>query len=311
LAKKYTFEEIYDLFKEHGCKLVSKTYESSKKPLDFICSCGKPDTKRLEVFKRRGKCRDCCYFEAQEDKRLTLDQAKEVFAKNGCTLLASEYKNNKTRMKYICKCGRQDFSSVDAMNDGQHCYECRNKKISDIASKYTIDDVREIFASRGCVLLSTEYHKVHDYLDYICSCGERDTKRFGAFLYYEQSCYTCGLLKNSGENHSRWNPELTEEEREDRRYNKKNIEWRQSIFTRDDYTCQSCNNRGVAINAHHLNAWHWCIEQRYDISNGVTLCDYCHNIQYEGSFHNIYGNKNNTREQYEEWLRNKQKQDAM
>ena len=61
--------------------------------------------------------------------------------------------------------------------------------------------------------------------------------------------------------------------------------------------CQKCGKRQGDINAHHLNGYHWYKEGRTDVNNGVTLCSCCHK-----EFHEIYNNRNNTKEQYEEWI---------
>lgn len=53
-------------------------------------------------------------------------------------------------------------------------------------------------------------------------------------------------------------------------------EWRKAVFSRDDYTCQDCGARGVKINAHHIRSYAYCIDLRYSISNGITLCVPCH-----------------------------------
>ena len=50
------------------------------------------------------------------------------------------------------------------------------------------------------------------------------------------------------------------------------------------------------LNAHHLNGWAWAKDQRFDLENGITLCENCHKL-----FHSIYGRGKNTREQYEEF----------
>lgn len=55
--------------------------------------------------------------------------------------------------------------------------------------------------------------------------------------------------------------------------------------------------RGLVINAHHLDGFHWCIEKRYDSNNLVTLCKTCHR-----DFHSAFGNRNNTKEQFLEFL---------
>lgn len=52
--------------------------------------------------------------------------------------------------------------------------------------------------------------------------------------------------------------------------------WRKAVYKRDNYTCQSCGKKGTTLNAHHIKAWKLFPKLRYDISNGVTLCEKCH-----------------------------------
>lgn len=53
--------------------------------------------------------------------------------------------------------------------------------------------------------------------------------------------------------------------------------WRKAVFAKDDYTCQMCgDNKGGNLHAHHIRPWANCMEGRYDITNGITLCESCH-----------------------------------
>ena len=65
------------------------------------------------------------------------------------------------------------------------------------------------------------------------------------------------------------------------------------FIKRDNYTCQICgDNSGSNLNAHHFEGYAKNKKLRTIVSNGITLCEFCHK-----EFHNEYG-YNNTREQF-------------
>lgn len=53
--------------------------------------------------------------------------------------------------------------------------------------------------------------------------------------------------------------------------------WRQKVFERDDYTCQMCKKRGNGVlHADHIKPFAYFPELRFKLSNGQTLCEFCH-----------------------------------
>lgn len=59
------------------------------------------------------------------------------------------------------------------------------------------------------------------------------------------------------------------------RNSKKFFDWRDSVYARDNYTCQGCGAK-ESLCAHHIARWKDSKELRFEISNGITVCRECH-----------------------------------
>lgn len=77
--------------------------------------------------------------------------------------------------------------------------------------------------------------------------------------------------------------------------------WRLEVLNKYSYKCLKCGNTNN-LNVHHIENFSSNELLRFDINNGVVLCECCHLPKYKDSFHNLYGVKNNNLEQLLEFL---------
>jgi len=191
---------------------------------------------------------------------------------------------------FKCSCG--NLVERTKPHSGNACCGC--KKYDNIQNK-------QFSRLRAISRTKKRYHRSSVWRC-LCDCGNYidvpinrlksgHTKSCGC-LHIEKT-----IERSTGENNHNWNQLLTEKDRETYRSIPEYTKWRNSIYERDDYTCQKCGIRGGDINAHHKDGYHWCKERRTDIDNGITLCKDCHD-----DFHHEYGNKYNTESQIEEFL---------
>ena len=74
--------------------------------------------------------------------------------------------------------------------------------------------------------------------------------------------------------------------------------WRVEVLKRDKYTCKCCGKKSdKTLVVHHIDGYDWCIERRYDVDNGITLCEECHKL-----FHHFYGYGLNTKSEFDMFM---------
>lgn len=66
------------------------------------------------------------------------------------------------------------------------------------------------------------------------------------------------------------------------RNNSEYHQWREKIYKRDNYTCQYCgDNSGGNLQGHHIKSWPDYPHLRYDVDNGLTVCESCHELIHD------------------------------
>lgn len=139
-------------------------------------------------------------------------------------------------------------------------------------------------------------HKSGDYLwECLCDCGTlHNVTTNGLTSNKVKSCGCYALEQMSGKNNHNWKGGITPENKNDRgRFDK----IKNNILDRDNFTCYKCGCRGGRLNVHHIYNFADYKKVRLSKSNLVTLCNKCHK-----KYHYIYGVKNNTLLQFEEFV---------
>lgn len=108
-------------------------------------------------------------------KKLTYEYVKSYFKDQGCELLEDEYKNNSTKMKYICSCGNVSKINFGNFKSGKRCMRCKDNQ------KHTLKYVEKYFKNRKCELLENNYENNYTKMRYRCQCGEKSKIRFSSF----------------------------------------------------------------------------------------------------------------------------------
>ncbi len=98
------------------------------------------------------------------------------------------------------------------------------------------------------------------------------------FLPYLRRC-SVSSFKKRGKNNSRWKGGITPHNQLIRR-SPQMKQWRIEIFKRDNYICQTCNQKGTTLHAHHIKPFAKFPDLRFDINNGITLCVECHKKEH-------------------------------
>ncbi len=172
----------------------------------------------------------------------------------------------------------------------KHYNSKKHKYFTDMSSsiEVKVSDLHEHSSIK--VEVECDYCKIHKFTSYAHYLQQNHSGK-----YFCKSCVH--KVFNSGANNTNYKSDKTDDERQnDRKYPEYNI-FIKSVLARDNYTCQCCGQRHGDLKVHHLDGYNWCKEKRTDVTNGITLCNNCHN-----NFHSIYGYGDNNKKQFEEWL---------
>jgi len=200
------------------------------------------------------------------------------------------------RFSLLCSCGIEyevDLCNLTKPSSPVQSCGCYQTEMA--MKKNSVDLSGQRF---GMLLVDSLSERVNGTVrwDCICDCGGTCSRTSESLRSKFISSCGCNIR---GSNSIHWNPELTLGEREIQRNTPENKEWSLLIKKKDNFTCQKClDNTGGNLVSHHILSYSKYKEARYDIDNGITLCEECHK-----EFHHLYGYMKFTDSDLWEWIK--------
>ena len=307
------FSVIERKFVEGGYNLLTKPeeYKANTTRLQFICQNHKEVGVQSITWAgiRQGiGCRKCLNEMLADKYRLDFGVVIKGFRERNYILISkeSDYKNAHTRLSYLCpnhlSKGVLTIAWGD-FNSSKGCKYCGYERNAE-AQRSDIQHWRDVFSEKGCTLLTKTIKNSKDKVKFTCDKHPDVIQESTVYHFQEGAscCHICGREARSKENHHGWKGGITPEKAKIRNSTEYKY-WRVGVLIRDGRTCQCCGNKKRReLCVHHIKPFSLYPELRTDVNNGITLCRYCHDAKYAGSFHGVYGTKNNTEAQLYEYL---------
>lgn len=194
--RKFTLEEVKQVFASNGCEYLDDFYINHSHKHNYRCACGRLDSIQFKHLKRGVRCTYCGHMKTGKKRRNSLEKVVNKTASYDCVFLSEKYKTSKHVYNFLCNCGNKFECSYDDFLRGQRCSLCGKRK-RDLAIRYSLDEVIQIFAENNCVYLSAEYRDSKDKYDFLCECGEKGFISLSSFIQGQR----CGNCANHGFNY--------------------------------------------------------------------------------------------------------------
>ena len=277
--------------------VLSGPYKNGENRTVYECECICGSIKRftpsaLRQRRRKGYkyCREC------SPNLKPKDISGTVFGRLTAVRRIGTNKYRISLWECLCACGNSKVTDMNTLRTG------RIKSCGCSPARKEIESLKGRVFGRLTVL---EYVGQDKYGQStwicICTCGTRKSISRGSLI--NGATLSCGCLNREnkkgqkGPFNPNWNFLLTVEDRKQQGRPPEVKTWAQKIKEKYNYTCFVCSKSGGALVSHHLNSYSVFPNLRTDIKNGVCLCESCHK-----KFHKEYGNKENTKEQFDVWL---------
>ncbi len=288
---RYSIEDIRMSLKKENYILIADKYINSNTKLEYLCSKGHRHSTTWDNWQLGHRCPVCSGV-----AKHNIEFIKKSFESENYILLSKKYKNNKTKLNYICPKGHVHNISWGSWQRGHRCQICTFASNRGASSHYFKGAVTKLnlplydtFALQ--LDLAEEVRPFYDeenrkLLEVRCSkCGEwfvpsrsevrhrinsLNGKGTGECKFYcSQSCKdNCEVYRKN----PNFYLDLTPKELP---YTPEELQiWSQEVLSRADYECEICGLK--AEHAHHIQPKKLEPGFALDPENGLALCKECH-----------------------------------
>jgi hypothetical protein len=273
-------------------------------------------------------------YKISNSQKTPYEDVVESFKKKGFTLITTEneYKNIRTNSEYlyfICnkhkEYGSQKTTLYNLSKSTNNCKCCNYETVGDV-QRLPFAYIKKGFESKGYKLLEVEYKTSSTPMRYICP-KHKEYEQTIAWNHLKngEGCYYCCLESKSGENHWNWQGGITTLNNYLRSL--LNGDWKLKSLSKYGYKCYITGENNRDLEIHHIYGFNLIVSDilkklgldvystiteygddlkiietefmKYSMDNlGVPLSPKMHQL-----FHNIYGRKNNTKEQFNEFVK--------
>lgn len=245
----FTEEQIIAYCISRGLEYLDG-YVNTDKPFNYVCSCGNKTYGWYHNLKRGYATCEKCKVNGRD--KFKHEDVAVILQSYGLELV-SQYKDTRTPLVYLCRCGGIGQSVFHTISPTSACPMCVENKWRSLFNHYG----HEIIAYNS----ATE-------IEYLCYCGEVNTLSGSNWLNTNKDCPKCRIV---------WNRAVI---RPGRPCLKK---WKKELLIRDEFKCRNCEHPDD-LQAHHIEAFYARPDLAEDIDNGIILCDVCHR-----EIHQMYG----------------------
>lgn len=322
LGIKNIKKELKDI--SPNIEIISNTYDNNMFSLQCKClTCDKEWTTCWSSLQQKHGCSYCAIENNSNKLRLNIQQIKsELLTINKNILIMSEkYYNNSSPL--LCKClidGYEWTTHWSSLKQGKGCPKCSGN------AKLTIKEIKENLKilNPNIIILNNSYNNAHDILRCKCLVDGYEWSTSWSNLSAGHGCKLCFVKNNSGHNCYLWANGLTPIYS----YLRKCInEWKIDSFKKYNYRCYLSGLKNNLV-IHHLYSFSQIVMETFNQTNieiKSIINDYtveeleliknvcldlhykyglgvCLSSQIHQEFHNMYGYKCNTKEQFNEFI---------